>query len=72
MILNLLQWIIHFDVSTSRIASIKNDIESMIFKITVQTNEMLKHYQSKKVEGKKQKKRSKKKVDIQKTQNTMM
>ena len=47
-------------------------MESMIFKITVQTDEALKHYQSKKkAECKKKTETEKKMVDIQKTQNTI-
>ena len=43
----------------------------MIFKITVQTDEALKHYQSKKKAECKKKTETKKMVDIQKTQNTI-
>ena len=46
-------------------------MESMIFKITVQTDEALKHYQSKKKAECKKKTETKKMVDIQKTQNTI-
>lgn len=47
-------------------------MESMIFKIILQTNQALKHCQSnKKVEYKEKTEKEKKMVDIQKTQNTI-
>lgn len=67
MILNLLPYIMHFDVSTSRNHQSKND---RIHDFKNYTAKALKHYQSKKKpECKRKTEKEKKMVDIQKKQN---